>query len=40
MLAGNWDYWLSQMWDEAICNKRKHYVLKSDEYISDILDTL
>ena len=40
MIAGNWDYWISQMWDEAICNKRKHYVLKSDEYISDILEDI
>lgn len=40
MIAGNWDTWMSQMWDEAICNRRKHYVLKSDEYISDILEHL
>jgi hypothetical protein len=37
LLAGNWDYWLSQMWDEAICKGRKHYVLKSGEYLSDAL---
>ena len=40
LIADNWDYWISQMWDEAICNKRKHYVLKSDEYISNILEYL
>ena len=37
MLAENWDYWLSQMWDEAICEGRKHYVLKSGEYLSNAL---
>ena len=40
MLAGNWDIWMSQMWDEAICNKCKHYVLKSNEYLSDALEFL
>lgn len=40
LMADNWDTWISQMWDEAICNKRKHYVLKFDEYISDILEEL
>ena len=37
MLAENWDYWLHQMWDEAICKGRKHYVLKSGEYLSNTL---
>ncbi len=37
MLAGNWDYWISQMWDEAICKGRKHYILKSGEYLSNAL---
>lgn len=37
MIADNWDYWLSQMWDEAICKGRKHYVLKSGEYLSNAL---
>ena len=37
MIANNWDYWLSQMWDEAICKGRRHYVLKSGEYLSSAL---
>ena len=40
MLAENWDTWIGQMWDEAICNKRAHYVLQSGEYISDILEDI
>ena len=37
MIANNWDYWLSQMWDEAICKGRRHYVLQSGEYLSSAL---
>ena len=37
MLAENWDYWLSQMWDEVICNRRRYYVLRSGEYMSSAL---
>jgi hypothetical protein len=40
MLAENWDTWMSQMWDEAICNERKHYVLSSNEYLSDIIEDI
>jgi hypothetical protein len=40
MLAENWDYWLSQMWDEAICKGRKHYVLKSGEYLSNAMNNM
>jgi hypothetical protein len=31
---------MSQMWDEAIYNKRKHYVISSDEYLSDIFEDI
>jgi hypothetical protein len=37
LIADNWDTWIGQMWDEVICNNRKHYVLKPDEYLSDVL---
>jgi hypothetical protein len=37
LIADNWEYWLSQMEEEVVCNKRKHYRLKSDEYLSDAL---
>jgi hypothetical protein len=40
LIADQWDTWMSQMWDEAICNKRKHYVLSSDEYLSDIFEDI
>lgn len=40
MIADNWDTWMSQMWDEVICNKRRHYTLSSDEYLSDIIEDI
>lgn len=40
MLTENWDYWLSQMWDEAICKGRRHYVLKSGEYLSNAINNM
>jgi hypothetical protein len=40
MIADEWNTWMSQMWDEAICNKRRHYILDSDEYLSDILEDI
>ena len=40
LIADEWDTWMSQMWDEVIYNKRKHYVLSSNEYISDIIEDI
>ncbi len=38
LIADNWEYWLSQMEEEVVYNNRKHYRLKSNEYLSDALE--
>ncbi len=35
LIADNWDYWLTQMHEEA--DNRKHYILKPGEYLADAL---
>lgn len=40
LIADEWDTWMSQMWYEAIYNKRKYYVLSSGEYLSDIFEDI
>jgi hypothetical protein len=37
LIADQWDEWIFQMEKEVVYNNRKHYRLKSDEYLSDAL---
>lgn len=38
LIADQWDDWILKMEEEVVYNNRKHYRLKSNEYLSDALD--
>lgn len=38
LIADQWDDWILHMEEEVVYNNRKHYRLKSNEYLSDALD--
>jgi hypothetical protein len=37
LIADQWEDWLSQMEEEVVYNKRKHYRLKAGEYLWDAM---
>jgi hypothetical protein len=37
LIADQWDDWILEMEEEVVYNNRKHYRLKSNEYLSDAL---
>ena len=40
MIADQWDDWILKMEEEVVYNNRKHYRLKSNEYLYDVLECI